>query len=116
MSSVIIDLLERGRNSTTSKRNCLKCWKGTSLSHFMAMSQICWKLINEYGLDVYTEAEFKSGGRADVVAIKGDTGFIVEVLHSESNKKFNAKLSKYPEEFFISKVNTKDFDIDNWSL
>jgi hypothetical protein len=99
-----------------NKINFIKCWKGTSYPHWRVLSDIAWKLINQ-GYDIMTEVEFKTTGRADLVAINGcGDGYIIEILHTESDSKFNEKLSKYPPIFDIVKVKTKDFDINLWEL
>lgn len=99
-----------------NKINFIKCWSGTTYQHWRVLSDISWKLISQ-GYDILTECEFITGGRADIIAI--DTlgnGYIVEVLHTESESKFNKKLSKYPDIFTIIKVKTTDFDLNLWEL
>ena len=48
--------------------------------------------------------------------IKDEKGYIVEILNSETEKKFNLKKIKYPSEFEIIKVNVKDFDLESFKL
>lgn len=103
------------RESLNATRiGCAKYWKGTTYKHWRVMSDIVWKLSNE-GYEVITEVEFINGGRGDILCIdlNGD-GFIIEVLHTESEERYNLKLDKYP--FPVFKVHTKDFDINKWDF
>lgn len=99
-----------------NKINFVKCWKGTSYEHWRTLSDIAWKLINQ-GYDIMTEVDFKTTGRADLVAINlcGD-GYIIEVLHTENEREFDNKVSKYPSIFHIVKVKTSNFNINTWEL
>ncbi len=99
-----------------TRQGCAKCWKGTTHRHWRVLSDIVWKLVNQ-GYEVYPEAEFVTGGRADIVAISqnGD-GYAIEVLDSETDKRFNLKKEYYPCEFELIKVRTKEFDISDWDL
>lgn len=103
------------RSSLSSTRiGCAKYWKGTTYEHFMTIAAIVWKLSSQ-GYEVVTEVEFVDGGRADILVLdqNGD-GTIIEVLHTETEERYNAKLEKYP--FNIIKVQTKDFDINKWDF
>lgn len=99
-----------------NKRNSIKCWSGISYEHFRVMSDIVFKLVQQ-GYECYTESEFNTGGRGDIIAISpsGD-GYIIEVLHSETDEYFKTKLNKYPKEFTIIKVRTHNFDINSFDL
>jgi len=96
-------------------RGYVKVWKNVSLPHLLTMTAVCWKLVNS-GYEVLTEAEFTSGGRADIVAISGSVGIIVEILHSETEAKFSKKINTYPKQFILTSVKTKDFDIDKYNI
>lgn len=98
-----------------TKEGCVKVWRGVTYKHFMTMAAVCWKLANQ-GWKIYTEVEFNNGGRADIVAISGEYGYVVEILHTESEAKFSAKKDVYPEEFCIIPVKTKGFDIDEFEI
>lgn len=99
-----------------NKRNFIKCWGRVSYNHFIVMCSIVWKLINQ-GYEVFTEVTFNNGKRADIVAISLDNcGYIIEVLESETDKRFNQKLNDYPIEWEMIKVNCKDFSIEKWEL
>lgn len=104
------------RSSTYATREgCVKVWRGVTYEHFMTMAAICWKIANS-GYKVFTEVEFVGGGRADVVAISGNNGVIVEVLHTETEARFSAKKDLYPEDFFLMAVQTKNFNIDEFDI
>lgn len=69
------------------------------------------------GYEVYTECEFlDESGRADIIAIQNGQGFCVEILHSESEAKYLEKQFKYPKEFTLVKVKTKDFNYSEFCL
>ena len=102
------------KSSTYATREgCVKCWRGVTYEHFMTMAAVCWKIANS-GWKIYTEVEFTSGGRGDIVAISGETGFVIEILHTESEARFSAKKDVYPEQFTLLSVHTKNFDIDEF--
>lgn len=93
-----------------------KCWKGTSFSHWRVMSDIVWKLVNEYNMKVQTETTFKSGGRCDIFAYSGQLAVIIEVLNSESDERFELKKDYYPKGIPIIKVHTEDFKIEDFKI
>jgi len=99
-----------------NKRNCSKFWKGVTYEHYRVMSDIVWKLASQ-DYECYTEVTLYNGSRADIVAIspQGDLN-IIEVLHTESEKKYTEKLNKYPIEFNMVSVRTKDFNLEEWDL
>lgn len=110
-------LLDKIKKSSTyaTREGCVKCWRGVTYEHFMTMAAVCWKIANS-GYKVFTEVEFKNGGRADIVAISGSCGFIIEILHTESMARFSEKKKLYPEDFFLIPVQTKGFDIDKFDI
>ena len=74
-----------------------------------------WILVNKYGFDTYSEVEFQNGSRADIFYIDNNgEGGIIEILDSESEKRFSTKLEKYP--LPITRVDTKTFDGESWVL
>ena len=103
------------RRCTSNRRNCVKYWGKTTKEHFLVMCQICFKLA-ENGYEFFTEAEFKNGGRADIVAINGNVGQIIEVLHTESEERFMKKKDTYPKEFILRGVRTKNFNIEEFDI
>jgi hypothetical protein len=99
-----------------SRRNCCKYWKGVTSEHFIVMCEICCKLARN-GYDFWTEVEgVNDKWRADIVAINGSVGQIIEILHTESEAKFSKKSETYPEEFILRGVRTKGFNIDEFDI
>ena len=99
------------------KHGFAKCWKGVSYCHWRVMTDIVWKLVNEYEMNhVHTEVTFKKKGRADIFAYTGDFAVIIEVLHSESEKKASKKKGYYPKGITIVNIPTKDFKIEEFKL
>lgn len=109
----LIDTMKK--SSIYNREGCVKCWRGVTFDHFMTMAAVCWKVANQ-GFKIYTEVEFNNGGRADIVAISGSCGYVIEILHTESEAKFSAKKDVYPKDFFMIPVKTKDFNIDEFSI
>lgn len=108
-------------SSILGKKNYVKIWGNENghcnHSHERVKFDISFKLITEYGFEVWTEAVLKSkenvSGRVDILCIdKNGNGVIIEVLDSETDTKFNAKLEKYP--LSVYKVPVAGFDLDSW--
>jgi len=110
---ILIDTIKK--SSISNREGCVKCWRGVTYEHFITMSAVCWKVAN-MGFKIFTEVEFNSCGRADIVAISGNVGYIIEILHTESEARFSAKKDFYPKEFTIIPVKTKNFNIDEFCL
>lgn len=110
--------IKRSSLSRTAVGNA-KFWKGTTYKHYMTIAAIVWKLSSQ-GYEVYTETEFVGGKngigkRADIFIIDQlGNGTVIEVLHSESEVRLEAKIEVYP--FPIYKIYTKNFDINNWDF
>jgi len=98
-----------------TREGCVKCWRGVTYEHFMTMAGVCWKLANQ-GWKIYTEVEFNNGGRGDIVAISGEIGYVIEILHTESEARFSAKEDVYPREFTMIPIKTQGFDIDTFEI
>ena len=81
-------LLKRGQ-----KRNCVRISTANNLLHEMEKLRVCYEL-QQWGHEYVTEAEWATGGRADVFDL--DTGTIFEVLHSETLESFEKKKLYYP--------------------
>ena len=102
--------------SINNRRNCCKYWKGTTDQHFLVMCQICMKFAQN-GWEFFTEAEGKDEKwRADIVAINGSVGQIIEILHSETEEKFLKKKSYYPKEFILRPISTKNFKLEDFDI
>jgi hypothetical protein len=78
------------------KTNCVRFRKGETFPHAMRKLEVCYWLQTN-GYSYYTEAEFQTGGRADIVVIS-PYEFIIEVLHSEKMESILKKKKKYPSE------------------
>jgi hypothetical protein len=76
------------------KTNCLRFRKGETFAHALRKLEVCYWL-QKNGYDYYTEAEFDSGGRADIAVIH-PIEFIIEVLHSEKDESILKKKRLYP--------------------
>jgi hypothetical protein len=94
---------------------CIKLSNET-LSHFTVKCQLAhWFYKNGY--QVYSEASLKGTNCRPDLFIRNDTScYIVEVLQTETDKKFEEKLKKYPKDIPIIKVKVKDFDYDNFKF
>ena len=97
-----------------NKEGCIKIYPNNSLEHEQTKLAVAYKLKN-LGFEIWTECRFDSG-RADIVAIQKGQGYIIEILHSETDEQYELKTQKYPKEFTLRKVNTKDFDIEAFDL
>ncbi len=98
------------------KEGYIKIYPNNSHDHEVVKFEIAYKL-KKLGFEIYSECRFTNDrGRADLVAIKEGKGYIIEILHSETEKQFEMKKLKYPEEFSLIKVNTKDFNIEEFEI
>lgn len=69
---------------------------GTSYDHFLRVCRICWYL-HTHNIPYCTESKFVSGYEPDIICptyIKP----IIEVRHSETDKKTQEKIKRIPEE------------------
>jgi len=99
----------------SQKEGYIKIYPNNTFTHEIVKSQLAIAC-KQLGYDVYTEVEFNSGGRADIVIIdQTGEGYILEVLHSEKELDIH-KVVNYPKEFTIIEIKTKDFDIKNFKL
>ena len=99
-----------------NKEGFVKLYPNNTIEHELVKCQIALKL-KRLGFEIYSECRFSDkSGRADLVAIKGGKGYIVEILHSETEETFELKKEKYPSEFILIKVKTKDFNIEEFEI
>ena len=105
----------RQSNRCGCHNGCFRLNSHNSDAHEDVKYQIYKKLIKQ-GYDVWTEAIFLDGSRADIVAIKEGKGHIIEIMHSETEIKMLEKKEKYPVDFEIITVKTKDFDINKLEI
>jgi Holliday junction resolvase-like predicted endonuclease len=75
--------------------NCVRFRLKESYPHRLRKFEVCNWLYNN-GYNFYTEAEFTTGGRADIVVWNAATSFIIEVLHSEKIESILKKKEIYP--------------------
>ena len=114
----VLDLFNS--NTIIGKQGFVKIWgneKGHCRdSHELTKFLICKKLRFKYGFEIWTEVELKNNkGRLDILCIDQiGNGVIIEVLDTETEAKFSAKVDIYP--LPIIKVYTTDFDIDKWDF
>lgn len=94
-------------------RNAIKINTHNTLEHELAKCKLVYLFKSKYG-EVYTEVEFKTGGRCDIFVPEIET--VIEVLHTETRKECLKKTSKYPDLNLIfletKKVLESNFDIE----
>lgn len=108
----------RSANRCGSHNGCLKIWKGNTYEHERVKFEICFQLINE-GWDIWTEAIFISGDRADIVAIGFGRAVIIEIETPKSKKEMEKKLlskENYPADFEKRLVITDEFKRDKFYI
>ena len=99
------------------KEGFVKIYPNNTHKHELVKFLVADKLKRQ-GYSIYSECRFNdNSGRADLIAIAPDsTGYAIEIVLSESEKRFNEKLDKYPLEFNLVKVDCESFDINKWEL
>jgi len=104
-----INKLKQQINHLGRKEGFVKIYPNNSYIHEKTKFDVCY-LLKQKGCYVYTECEFISGGRPDIICFNtiGD-GYIIEILNSESKKLFSNKLKKYPLDFEIIEIQANDF-------
>lgn len=86
----VLSLLDKGFN-------CCKFRKANSKKHEMKKAEICIDVLKKGGFFL-TECRFKSGGRADVVAMIDDGITVYEIANSEKEASLKEKMKKYSNE------------------
>lgn len=94
----------RYSNKVGSHRNCIRINVNNSIEHELAKLRICYELIKG-GKEVFTEAVFVNGSRADILVL--DDFKIIEVLYSEGEDACLRKSRKYPALFEVEMVKVK---------
>jgi hypothetical protein len=108
----------RSSNRCGNHNGCLRIWKGNTFEHEKTKFEICFKLINE-GYDIYSEAIFESGYRADIVAIGYGRGIIIEVETPKSVEGMKKKMltkENYPDEFEKILIVTDNFNLEDFKI
>jgi len=108
----------RFSNRSGSKKNMFMYHQQNTDEHEDTKYKIYKKLIQQ-GYSVWTEAIFTTGQRCDIFCCKGKGAYIIEIETPKSPKEMEKKLNqkfKYPKDFVLVIVNTKEFNIDKWNL
>ena len=97
-----------------NKEGFIKIYANNTEEHEKVKFEIGLKLKKE-GWKIYSECRFKNNkGRADLIAIRNGMGYIIEVMTSE--KELGHKRFKYPHEFTLIEVRTKNFKIEKFKI
>jgi len=91
----------RYTNKAGSHRNCIRINVNNSLEHEITKLRICYELIKS-GKEVFTEAIFDNGSRADILVL--DDHRVIEILCSESEESCLEKYNNYPVLFELEMV------------
>jgi len=84
-----------------NKSNMFSINLNESDEHRNKKFEVCLELIKR-GYEVFTEVQFKYGGRADIVCFDANgNGFIFEIINTEEQESINRKKHYYPNEFEI---------------
>lgn len=91
---------------TGNKENMFQYCKNNTDEHEDMKYKVFKELVTK-GYSVFTEVEFLSGGRADIVCFddKGN-GWIFEIVHTESQESISSKMNKYPIDFDLEVIYT----------
>ena len=88
-------------NKVGTHRNCIRINVANSIEHEVAKLRICYDLIKS-GKEVFTEAIFDNGSRADILVL--DDHRVIEILCSESEESCLEKYNNYPVLFELEMV------------
>jgi len=105
----------RQSNRSGSHKGCIRIFSNNSLEHEETKLKVAYKL-KKQGFEIWSEVIFNNGSRADLLAIKEGKGYIIEILHSETKKQLAEKVKKYPSEFELISVTTKDFNLEEFEV
>lgn len=97
----------RFSNRSGSHSGCIRVFCNNDYKHEKKKFDVCWSLLKA-GYEIFTEAIFTNGSRADIVGIKDGKGLIVEILHTETKEQLAEKIKKYPSDFEIISVRTEE--------
>jgi len=89
-------------NRTGSHIDCFRGSPGGETDKHLDMKYNVWKQLRKWGHDVFTEAIFNNGKRADVIDMT--TGIIYEITHTETLKELQAKVENYPDIFEVRQI------------
>lgn len=88
-------------NRNGSHLNCIRLNNNCSVIHNDKIIELAKEFLRN-NIPFITEAEFKTGGRADL--INCFTHKIYEIMHTETDESIEAKQTKYPDLFKIIKI------------
>ena len=92
---------------------CIKITKQESEIHARVKLQVAyWLKQNDF--KVYSEPNFKGYGRPDLVCLKNQHNYVIEIINSEKDKSIELKKDKYPIPLIV--VNCKDFKYEAFKL
>jgi len=98
-----------------SHRNCIRFNKHNSIEHEIAKAEICYLLLKN-NKEFITECKLSDTGQMADIFIT-DNAFIIEILHSETEKEFNNKIIKYPSGINVIKMDSTSWIKDDlWFL
>jgi len=98
-----------------NKEGMIKIHLSNSLEHEKTKLEVAYKL-KKLGFEVWSECKFVGGGRGDLVVIRGGIGYIIEILVSETIKRFNLKKKKYPKEFRLIKIYSNKLNMGEFKI
>ena len=97
----------------SSQRNNLKCTSKEIDSHRFTkflLANYCWSKQIEF----FTEAEIKSGGRADFII--SDWKLIIEVYETENTESLENKKIKYPQSVGFIPLRAGTIETEIWEM
>ena len=97
-----------------NKEGMIKIHLSNSLEHEKTKLEVAYKL-KKLGFEVWSECGFVDG-KGDLVAIRNGIGYIIEILVSETIKRFNLKKKKYPKEFQLIKIDSNKLNIGEFRI
>jgi len=92
-------------NQYRRDKNSVRINTHNTLQHEIAKLIKSYELIED-GFEIYTEAIFKNGSRADIFV--PETLSVFEILHSETEELCTEKVKKYPKECTIYTFTTEE--------
>ena len=99
--------LIRFSNRCGNHMNCFRFNLSEDIKHIIKKLEICIELLSKNHKFI-TEGIFLNGSRCDIIDLTN--GVIYEVINTESEKRFEEKIEKYPKEFKILKINVQKID------
>ncbi len=101
-----------------NKQGYVKIHSNNSDEHEFLKFKIAHKL-KRLGFEIWSECEFVTGGKADLIAIRKGIGYILEIETPKSKSAMKAKIlskKKYPSDFELIIIETDKFKIEEFLL